>query len=124
MRLTFDGKSNVNFMGICHYVPVQPLTDYRFSAWVRTRALTSDQGVRFQLRSLGARSISGAVTPDVRGTSPWTRIELPWSSGADIHELQVCLVRYPGEQLGNRIQGTAWIDDVALVPESVGRAKP
>ncbi len=124
LRLTFDGKSNVNFMGICHYVPVQPLTDYRFSAWVRTRALTSDQGVRFQLRSLGARSISGAVTPDVRGTSPWTRIELPWSSGADIHELQVCLVRYPGEQLGNRIQGTAWIDDVALVPESVGRAKP
>jgi tetratricopeptide (TPR) repeat protein len=124
LRLTFDGRSNVNFTGICHYVPVQPSTDYRFSAWERTRALTSDQGVRFQLRSLGTGATSGTVTPDVRGTSPWTRIEIPWSSGTDIHELQVCLARYPGEQLGNRIQGTAWIDDVALVPESVGLAKP
>jgi hypothetical protein len=55
LRLIFEGKSNINFAGVCHYVPVQPSTAYRFSAWVKTRALTTDQGIRFQLHPLGTK---------------------------------------------------------------------
>jgi hypothetical protein len=117
LRLIFDGKSNVNFTGICHYVPVQSSTAYRFSVWIRTRALTTAQGIRFQLHSLGTQDNSTAVTSEVHGSAPWTRIELPWSSGKDVQELQVCLVRFPSEEAENKIQGTAWVDDVALVPE-------
>ncbi len=124
MRLIFDGKSNVNFVGVCHYVPVQSSARYRFSAWVRTRALTTDQGIRFQLHSLGTQDTSFAVTSEVHGTAPWTRIELPWSSGKDVQELQVCLVRFPSEEAENKIQGTAWVDDVALVPEPAEHPKP
>jgi tetratricopeptide (TPR) repeat protein len=124
LQLTFDGKSNVNFAGVCHYVPVQPSTAYRFSAWVKTRTLTTDQGIRFQLRSLGTQDTSVAVTPDIHGTAPWTRIELPWSSGRDVQELQVCLVRFPSGEPENKIQGTAWVDDVALVPEPSEHPKP
>src|SRR6266849_4302265 len=47
-----------------------------FSAWVKTRAVTTDQGVRFQLRSLGAPDNSVAVTPEVHGSEPWTHIEI------------------------------------------------
>ncbi len=124
LRLTFDGKSIVSSTDICHYVPVQPLTSYRFSAWVKTRAVTTDQGVRFQLRSLGTEDTSVAVTPDVHGSEPWTLIELPWSSGNGVHELQVCLVRLLSDQIENKIQGTTWVDDVALVPESAEQSKP
>jgi len=124
LRLTFDGKSIVSSTEICHYVPVQPLTSYRFSAWVKTRAVTTDQGVRFQLRSLGTEDASVAVTPDVHGSEPWTRTELPWSSGNGVQELQICLVRLLSDQLENKIKGTTWVDDVALVPESVERSKP
>ena len=124
VRLIFDGKSNVNFVGVCHYVPVQPSARYRFSAWVRTRALTTDQGIRFQLHSLGTQDTSSAVTSEVHGTAPWTRIELPWSSGRDVQELQVCLVRFPSEEAENKIQGTAWVDDVALVPKPAEHPRP
>jgi len=124
LRLTFDGKSNVNFAGVCHYVPVQPSAAYRFSAWVKTRTLTTDQGIRFQLRSLGTQDTSVAATPEVHGTGPWTRIEMPWSSGKDVQELQVCLVRFPSGEPENKIQGTAWVDDVALVPEPSEHPKP
>jgi tetratricopeptide (TPR) repeat protein len=124
LRLTFDGKSNVNFMGVCHYVPVQPSTPYRFSAWVRTRELTTDQGIRFQLHSLGVQDNSVAVTPDIHGSQPWAQIENPWVSGKDVQEVQVCLVRFPSEQPEHRIQGTAWVDDVALVPVSAEHSKP
>jgi tetratricopeptide (TPR) repeat protein len=125
LRLIFDGKSNINYSGVCHYVPVKPSTTYLFSAWIKTRALTTDQGIRFQLHSLGTQDTSSAVTSEVHGTTPWTRIdELPWYSGKDVQELQVCLVRFPSQEPENKIQGTVWVDDVALVPEPAERPKP
>jgi len=124
LRLTFDGKSNVNFVGVCHYVPVHPSTAYRFSAWVRTDGLTTDQGIRFQLHSLGKLDMSTVVTPEVHGTVPWAPIEVPWSSGKDVQELQVCVVRLPSDATESKIQGTAWVDDVALVPEPAEHPKP
>jgi tetratricopeptide (TPR) repeat protein len=124
LRLTFDGQSIVTSTDICHYVPVQPSSSYRFSAWLKTRAITTDQGIRFQLRSLGTEDRSVAVTPEVHGSEPWTRIEIPWSSGKDVQEVQVCLVRSLSDQLENKIKGTTWIDDVALVPEAGEHSRP
>src|SRR6267143_5436229 len=118
LRLGFDGKSIVSSMDICHYIAVTPSTSYRFSAWMKTRAITTDQGVRFQLRSLGTQDNSVAVTSELHGSEPWTRIEIPWYSGNNVQEAQVCLVRSLSDQLENRIKGTTWVDDVALVPES------
>jgi tetratricopeptide (TPR) repeat protein len=124
LRLMFNGKSNINFIDICHYVPVQPSTAYQFSAWVRTKSLTSEQGVRFQLRSFGTQGISAVVTPDVRGSELWTRIEMPWISGIDVQVAQVCIARFPSREPENKIQGTAWVDDIALVPVSPEHAQP
>ena len=124
LRLIFDGKSKLNFAGVCHFVPVQPSTAYRFSAWVKTRALTTDQGIRLQLHSLGTRDTSTAFTRELHGTTPWTPIDLPWTSGKDVQELQVCLVRFPSEEVQGKIQGTAWVDDVALVPQPAERPTP
>src|SRR2546427_798193 len=94
LRLTFDGKSIVSSMEICHYVSVQPLTSYRFSAWVKTRAVTTDQGVRFQLRSLGTEDASVAATPDGPGCEASTRPQLPWFSGNSRPEIQICFVSF------------------------------
>jgi tetratricopeptide (TPR) repeat protein len=124
LRLTFDGKSIVSSTNICHDVPVQLLTSYRFSAWVKTREVTTDQGIRFQLRSLGTQDTSVTATPDVHGSEPWTHIEIPWSAGKDVQEVQVCLVRFLSDQLENKIKGTTWVDDVALVPESAEHSRP
>jgi len=124
LRIVFDGKSNTSFSGICHYVPVKPSTRYLFSAWVKTKALTSDQGIRFQLHALGALDTSSVVTSEVHGSVTWTLLELPWSSAKDVQELQVCVVRLPSQEAENKIQGTAWVDDVALVPRPAEHPKP
>ena len=124
LRLIFDGKSNLTLNNICHYVPVAPSTAYRFSAWIQTRALTTDEGVRFQLHALGTPDNSVVVTPDAHGNQPWTRIEVPWSAGKDAQAMQVCLVRFPSDQADNKIQGTAWVDDVALVRDSPEHSHP
>jgi tetratricopeptide (TPR) repeat protein len=118
LRLTFNGLRNVTFHDVCQYVPVQPATSYLFSAWVLTRSLSTDQGVRFGLRSIGDPNNSVAWTDDVEGTQPWTKVELPWTSGKDVHELQLCVNRLPSAQFDSKIRGSAWIDDVVLVPAS------
>lgn len=124
LRLQFGGKRNVSFDDACVVAPVTPSVTYRFSAWVRTRALTTDQGVRFGLVPAGVPEARGTATRDVGGSEPWTRIETLWTAGKDVHGVRICVVRYASEKLDNEIQGTAWVDDVALVPENAGSSKP
>lgn len=124
LRLLFNGRYNVGLNGPCAEVPVQPSTAYHFSAWVRTQSITTEQGVRFQLRSVGTQDASAVVTKDVRGTQPWTRIEVPWSSGKIVQEMQICVTRLPSQEADDKIQGMAWIDDAALVPAASELHKP
>ena len=107
---------NVDFRNVCEYIAVQPSTAYRFSAWVSTRSLSTDQGVRFSLHSVSDSVDAFAWTDDVRGTQPWTLVELPWTSGADVRQLQLCVSRRLSAQFDSKIRGSVWIDDVSLVP--------
>lgn len=116
LRLLFNGRYNLHLLDPCITVPVQPSNDYDFSAWVRTLSITTEQGIRFQLRPRGTQDTSTATTNDVRGTQPWTRVETPWSSGQNAQETQVCVERLPSQEVDDKIQGMAWVDDVALVP--------
>jgi hypothetical protein len=123
VRIFFDGKHNTNFDGICTNAAVRPETTYRLSSWVRTQALTSDEGVRFRLYWFSDSHASGYTdSQDSRGTQPWTRIEMPWTSGKDVHRARVCVLRNPSRGSDARIQGTAWIDDISLVP--IGNGNP
>ena len=124
LRLFFDGKHNANYDGTCTNLAVQPATTYRFSAWLRAQALTTDEGVRFRIYSWpdhGSLS-SYADSQDTRGTQPWSPIEMAWTSGPDVHQGRVCILRMASRGMNPYIQGTVWVDDVALVP--VGRLRP
>ena len=80
LRLIFDGRRNVDFSGICHIAFVEPNASYRFSAWVHTQALTTDQGVRFRLEWTENAHSSAVETPDIHGTQPWTEVSIPVDS--------------------------------------------
>jgi hypothetical protein len=117
LRIIFDGRHNINFENVCHTVAVQPGASYRFSAWVRTEGVTTDQGVRFRLAWMESSTNRTAQTEDVRETEPWTKIELPWTAGKDTQRLNVCVVRLGSAHMDSDVAGTAWIDDVSLEPE-------
>jgi hypothetical protein len=86
--------------------------------------MAADQGLRFQFHSLGAIDQSVATMSDFRGDLPWTLIQSPWTSGADVHEVHICLIRKPSAERDNRIRGRAWIDDVALKPQPAEPRRP
>jgi tetratricopeptide (TPR) repeat protein len=124
LRVDFNGRANVDFHNLRQYVVVQPATRYRFKASFRSEQLTTDSGMHFEIRDVSRPGNPPLRTPDVLGTQAWTQEALEIETGPDTRILELTLRRAPSEKLANKIQGTAWIDDVALVPSSALASAP
>jgi tetratricopeptide (TPR) repeat protein len=124
LRLSFDGKHDPVLEAPCTQAVVQPGTTYRFSGWIKTEALSSDQGIGFRLRTIAEGAPAIMNTPQVLGTKSWSDIEQVWTAGPNVRRVVICVARDASTNPEARISGTAWIDDVNLLPEPAERRKP
>jgi tetratricopeptide (TPR) repeat protein len=122
LRVSFDGSFDVYFYDVCQVVPTEAGTAYELSGWMKSKELTTDQGLHIELRP-GIPGTTGAMTADVRGTQPWTSFAAVWPGSKANQETQICLRRDASDQEDNKIRGTAWVDDVALTPIPKSGAK-
>jgi tetratricopeptide (TPR) repeat protein len=125
LRLTFDGKHNPNLDAACIQAAVSPSTNYDFSAWVKTRSLTTDHGIGFHIHSYahnGEQPIQ--FSREISGTNPWTSVDFVYTTGLDVYKANICIFRERNLETEERIAGTAWIDDVNLVPKVMEPGKP
>ncbi len=116
LRLVFTGRSNLQYSDVCHRVPVEPGKAYQFSAWIQAKSLTSDEGLRFALYSYSEGKPLAALTSEVHGDAPWTKVQLLWKAGQDTNQMDVCAARSQSGSSNGEIAGAAWIDDVTLTP--------
>ena len=123
LRLVFNDRKNLPFSDVCHWTLVEPGKAYQFSAWIKTRSLTSDEGVRFVLLSNSRGKTSAAYTSEVHGDAPWTKVDLAWTAPPESKLVYLCAARYEGLSSDGTFAGSAWIDDVSLIPAGVKRAK-
>lgn len=114
LHLGFDGKHNPNLEAACTIGAVQPSARYHFSGWVKTKAITTDNGIAFRLSSVEDRQLPAVTSRDVHGTNPWTLVEETWNSGPHTRTVQVCIIREASDNPEVRIFGQAWVDDVNL----------
>jgi len=112
LRIRFDGKENIAFNQISETAFVTP-GRYRFEAYLRTEAITTDQGIGFHL--VGSPGRVDINTERLVGTNDWKKIEQTVTVSRDMDLLQVQVVRQPSLKFDNQISGTAWIDSVRLV---------
>jgi hypothetical protein len=124
LRLSFDGKHNPHLEAACTIGIVQPRTAYHFSAWIKTRNITTGNGVGFRVRSADDNSAPVLDTREFHGTNPWTSVDEMWTTSPRTYRAQVCVVRDPSDNPEVRISGTAWVDDVNLVPQPSEHRKP
>ncbi len=87
-------------------VAVRPNTRYRLSAWVRTENLENRGGRGAMLNTHG-----GARSNALTGTTDWTELAVEFTTGNETSHLVHCLFGGYGGSIG-----TAWWDDVSLVP--------
>jgi hypothetical protein len=124
LRLTFDGKHNENLEPACTMVNVEPSIAYHFSGWVRTQELTTNSGIGFRIHSAGGPSSGVDQTREIHGTNPWTLVDMAWTAGPKVQQASVCIIREPSDTPNTNISGSAWVDDINLVPESAESRQP
>ena len=123
MRITFDGSANLDFQNLSEFVPVQPGHQYHFSAYLRTRGITTDSGIGFSVFDPLHSAIPQASTPALIGTHPWTLVEMDISTALDTNIIEIALRRKPSWKFDNKLSGTVWVDDVTLVPFGAGKKR-
>jgi tetratricopeptide (TPR) repeat protein len=120
LRLGFAGPA-VADAGVYEYVPVQPNTAYKLSAFVKTQELTTASGPRLAVEDSSTKEMLG-TTDEFLDTSSWRLRTAEFVTGTDTHLVTLRIVRIPGNPL---IKGTFWLDDVELTPASPAqRATP
>jgi tetratricopeptide (TPR) repeat protein len=118
VRVVFDGSQNADFSDLWQYVVVQPNTRYTFNSYLRTQDLTTDSGVRFEIIDANRVSDLNVLTPGATGTQPWTLDEVGFTTGPNTRVLRIAVRRPKSQMLAGKIRGTAWVDDVSLVPSA------
>lgn len=116
LRVRFGGTHNVDFQHLFQYVPVEPRTRYRFSAALRTEAISTDSGMRFRIFDPKHRAALDTLTPSLVGSQPWTLQQTEFTTGPETRLLVIALRRLPSRKFDNKLRGTVWVDDVSLAP--------
>lgn len=128
MRILFNGRENLRFSDLCHQFVPQGGRHYLLSAWVKTQALSSSEGIRLEIHAFSGKGIVTAESDEIHGTQDWKELQLWWNAPPDSGFGGVCITRNMSDKPGSDIQGAAWIDDVVMIPveraESGSPAKP
>ena len=111
LRFTFLGPA-VADTGVYEYVPVQPNTAYRLSAFAKTQEINTASGPRLAVEDSSTRKVL-AATDEFQETSGWKQRTADFVTGPDTRLVTVRVVRIPGNLL---IKGTLWLDDIELTP--------
>jgi hypothetical protein len=110
LRMVFRGPG-VADLGLFEYVPVQPNTAYRFSAYTKAEDIESASGPRIAVLDAYSGQ-SYVLTDDSLGTTGWREQSADFQTDPETSLLVVKVARVPGDLL---IKGKFWIDDVSLV---------
>jgi tetratricopeptide (TPR) repeat protein len=115
-RVEFDGTQNLNYQNLFQLAIVSPSTRYRFQGYLHTDRILTDSGVRFEILDPSDVKNLDVLTTNETGSIPWTLEQADFITGPNTHIVRVQLSRRVSEHFDNKISGTAWIDDVTLVP--------
>jgi hypothetical protein len=120
LRISFDGRSNLDFQHLIQYVPVEPAHRYRFTAYLRSSVLSTDSGIRFMIADPRPSALPQIFTVGVIGSQPWTQVETEFITGPETQVVSIVLRRTPSAKFDNKLKGTVWVDDVSLLPTTTG----
>jgi hypothetical protein len=88
---------------------------YQFSAYVRTKDLSTDQGLSFNVVDTEAPNRLNFTSEQFLGTNDWKRVAQAFEVVPGTGLVQVSLVRKPSLRFDNLIRGTVWLDSITIV---------
>ena len=117
LQISFNGKSNLYYLGLYQFVRVEPGRSYQLKGYLRTESITTDSGPRLRVQDAYDASQLQKFSESVTGSSGgWNQIILDFTAGPRSELVVVGVARLPSRKLDNQIAGTVWVDDVSLSP--------
>lgn len=114
--IQFSGKQNVDYRNVYQVVRVKPNHPYRLTWSMKTEGITTDSGLRMEVRDLyDPRALDQFSDSLVGTTEGWSTSTMDFKTGPKTELIQVIVARPPSRKLDNQIAGKAWVDDVSLV---------
>jgi hypothetical protein len=110
LSIVFD-SGGLEDAGIRQLIPVEPHSDYEFSAYFKSENLEGAGGPRFVLQDVSTGS-SLFSSDELKGADFWKQVGGTFTTGPDTNLLVLRLARVPPN---NAIRGKLWIDGVKLV---------
>lgn len=118
LRLKFDGTQNISLQTVWEDVPVESGRRYRFEGFLRTSGITTDSGIRFMIAFPGT-SQPPILLDSLTENRDWTGQSVEFSPVAGVHLARIMVDRLPSQRFDNKLAGTAWADDISIVPSGV-----
>ena len=115
LRISFAGTQNLGVAAASQLAFVRPGT-YRFHALIRTEALTTDQGIRFRISDAEVAARLDEVFGQFTGSSPWSSVDHDFVVAPKTRLVRIEVIRQPSMKFDNKVDGTAWIDQLKLEP--------
>jgi hypothetical protein len=112
LKITFDGKENVNFYHVYQYVPLRPETEYLLKTSIKPDKITTRTGVKIEIIGIGPRLYS--ASEPVTGSNEWKELSLPFKTPVGSKGGLVRVRREETQKLDRFIAGTVWIDGFQL----------
>jgi hypothetical protein len=112
LRIEFPGTENLAYGNVEQTAFVAP-GSYRFSALMRSDAITTGEGVGFRIFDREKPGGLDVRTRQLRGTADWSRVETEFQARAP-GLVVVQVFRAQSLKFDNKIAGTVWIGEVKL----------
>jgi len=102
--VNFDGKENVDYNALQHWVSVDRGKPYKLGFWMKTEGITTNEGMFVE--------VDGQNSEKQVGTTYWQHLTIPFTASSDL--VTIRLRRVPSKKFDNLLKGKVWLDDFAL----------
>lgn len=110
LSIVFSGAP-VQDAGIYQLIAIEPATEYRISAHVKTEGIEGAGGPQLGILDRYSRKPL-FLSSEFTGTSLWQAVEGEFRTGPDSKLVMLRVLRVPGT---TRIRGRMWIDEISVV---------
>ena len=102
--VAFDGKENVNYAHLWHWLPVHKGRSYKLTFWMKTEGITTNEGMFVE--------VDGKSSEKQGGSTGWQQFAIPFMATSDL--VVVRLRRVPSKKFDNLLAGKVWLDAFGL----------
>jgi len=119
LKISFNGKENVDFAHVFQYVSLKPNQRYSLKAHLKTKALTTRSGIKLEIMGIGPAFYGSSEA--LTGDNDWREVSISFETPKKSQGGVVKIRRERTDKFDRFISGAVWLDNVRIIVEKRGK---